>query len=242
MLLSQRMFVQLWETWGLRLIITSLAAWLTLAYAILPKFWQHSKTAKTEVHLLATRTKQGLPGDPINLALEGDRAALACIFKHIGWQVPQPVTLKSAVKISASVVADHPYTTAPVSALYYDGRVQDIAFEQEVGRSANRRHHIRLWQVAPDRWLGAVTFDIGSGLNKYTGQITHHIDGNVDHERDTLASLLQAQGAKVGPDQLSGLPPQTVLRNGGGDKFETDGKIKNLTVAHACDGTVPAVK
>lgn len=218
----------------------SLVAWLTLAYGLLPKFWQHSTRAKAETQLMVTRTKQGLPGDPINISVQGDRRQLLCLFKRIGWRVPQPVSLKSAVKISASVVIDHPYATAPVSPLYYAGRIQDIAFEQEVGRSANRRHHVRFWRVGPADWLGAATFDIGSGLNKYTGQITHHINGAVDQERDALVKLLMAQGATAGADQLSGLPPETVLRNGGGDKFTTDGKIKSVTVAHACPSSTAA--
>jgi hypothetical protein len=228
------MVLRLLGSWFFRIGVGSVVAWLTLAYGLLPKFWQHSNRAKAEVRLLVTRTKQGLPGDPINIAVQGDRGQLLCLFKRIGWRVPQRVSLKSAVKISASVVVDHPYETAPVSALYYEGRIQDIAFEQEVGRSANRRHHVRFWQVGPADWLGAATFDIGSGLNKYTGQITHHINGAVDKERDALVNLLVAQGATTGADRLSGLPAQTVLRNGGGDKFTTDGKIKSLTVTHAC--------
>ena len=42
------------------------------------------------------------------------------------------------------------------SNLYYDGRRQDHAFEKPVGDSADRRHHVRLWQVLqqPFEWIG----------------------------------------------------------------------------------------
>lgn len=228
------MVMRLLGSWFVRLAVGSVLAWVMLSYGLLPKLWQHSNRAKAETRLVVTRTKQGLPGDPINVSVQGDRNDLLCLFGRIGWRIPQRVSLKSAVKISASIVVNHPYATAPVSALYYDGRMQDLAFEQEVGRSANRRHHVRFWQVGPAEWLGAATFDIGSGLNKYTGQITHHINSAVDQERDALVRLLAAQGATTSADRLSGLPPQTVLQNGGGDKFTTDGKIKSLTVPRIC--------
>ena len=57
------------------------------------------------------------------------------------------------------MLLDRPDPDAPVSPLYLFGRKQDLAFEQEVGRSADRRHHVRWWltdQTEAGRpfWLG----------------------------------------------------------------------------------------
>lgn len=56
-----------------------------------------------------------------------------------------PITLRSSLEISGSVLLDRPYPGAPVSPLYYDGRREELAFEKPVGNSADKRHHIRLW-------------------------------------------------------------------------------------------------
>jgi hypothetical protein len=56
-----------------------------------------------------------------------------------------------------------------VSSLYCDGLRQDLAFEKQVGRSAEQRHHVRFWRVLEAGkdgrpvWLGAATFDKGVG-------------------------------------------------------------------------------
>jgi hypothetical protein len=39
------------------------------------------------------------------------------------------------------------YHDAPVSPLYYQGKKEQLAFEKPDGRSADQRHHIRLWLV-----------------------------------------------------------------------------------------------
>lgn len=225
----------------LPIVFGSIGLWITAAYGLLPKLWQQSSRTDAEAEALVTHTKEGLPGDPINIAVQGTRGELICLFQRNGWQVPDPATLASSVKITASVATQHGYAKAPVSALFFAGRPQDLAFEKEAGRSANRRHHVRFWQVKPGEWLGAATFDRGSGLNHYTGQVTHHIAWSVDRERDDLSGQLVARGATLGPQRASGLQPNTVLRNGGGDPYTTDGIIKVLKVRAPCHGAIGTI-
>jgi hypothetical protein len=129
------------------------------------------------------------------------------------------------------VLLDRPYKQAPVSPLYYDGRVEDLAFEKPSGKSADRRHHVRFWQVL-DRgaegrpvWLGSVTFDRGVGLSHYTGQVTHHISHNIDAERDGLINDLKAAKIVEAVYQVTGVGPTLNGRNGEGDSYWTDGEI-----------------
>lgn len=104
-------------------------------------------------------------------------------------------------------------------------RVQDFAYEQDEGRSADRRHHVRLWNIGENDWLAAATYDRGIGLSLYTLQITHHIGREIDPERDAIGRLVVVNGGRAVGRQSSRLPPGAWHRNGGGDRYHTDGMI-----------------
>jgi hypothetical protein len=129
------------------------------------------------------------------------------------------------------VVLDRPYHDAPVSPLFYQGKRENLAFEKPEGRSADRRHHVRLWLVLERGtngrpvWLGAATFDRGVGFSRYTGQITHHVAPDIDAERDLLMRDLSEAGMVDALFQMSGIGPTLFGRNGGGDPYYTDGEI-----------------
>ena len=134
------------------------------------------------------------------------------------------------MKIGASVILDRSYPDAPVSPLYVNDNMQDLAFEHADGKSADKRHHVRLWQVAPNDWLGAATYDRGVGFNLFTLQITHHIGRDVDRDRDLVAALIVASGGKADGVMTSGVRRDQWHRNGGGDRYHTDGEIRIFQV------------
>src|SRR5581483_2608922 len=150
---------------------------------------------------MVTRTKVGIPGDPINVGLVGSKADVLCAMNAAGWYPADPVTLRSSLEIVGSVLLDRPYRDAPVSPLYYENRREDLAFEKPAGTSADRRHHVRFWEVLARGqegravWLGAVTFDRGVGFSHDDAKITHHIAPDIDAERNLLTGDLRA--AKV---------------------------------------------
>ena len=74
-------------------------------------------------------------------------------------------------------------------------------------------------------WAGAATFDISVGFSHTTGQITHHIDGDVDAERDHLLADLQHTGRVAQVDWIAGFHTTLQGRNGGGDRWHTDGRL-----------------
>jgi len=223
------------------------AAVLGGAYAALPLAWRHYEHRKgLEGRPMVTRTKQGIPGDPINFGLVGSPADLDCVFHAAGWQAANPVTLTSSVKIAGSVVLRRPYAAAPVSALFYDGRREDLAFEKAAGRSADKRHHVRLWRVqtqaAPSDdprplWLASVSYDRGVGVSHYTLRVTHHIDADLDAERAFLADALAATGLTRTRYEVSGAGPTLNGRNGGGDRYFTDGEVVIETLSANCTAT-----
>lgn len=204
-----------------------LLLWLVLAYGELPHLWskhEHKKIRKGEG--IVSYTSQDIPADPINLRLSGTTQQVKCAFVRGGWALADPLSGRSALGIVGSVVLHRSYPEAPVSSLYLQERLQDLAFERDEGRTAHRRHHVRLWQVAHNQWLGAATYDRGVGFALFTLQITHKIGPNVDLERDSLGAMLQAQGARLEGTQHSHVPSGRRQRNGGGDPYYTDGMIK----------------
>ena len=173
-----------------------LILWLSLAYGELPHLWskhEHKKLRLDEEML--SYTSQDIPADPINLRLIGDLRSVQCSFGRGGWSLADPLSGRSALGIVASVILRRSYPQAPVSSLYFHDRLQDLAYEKDDGRTAHRRHHVRLWQLGPRDWIGAATYDRGVGLALFTLQVTHHIAPNVDAERDGLGGLCQTNVA-----------------------------------------------
>lgn len=220
---------------GATIILTAAIAALlygVVAYILLPMAWTHHEHQPGLAQKpMVTHTKQGIPGDALNVGLVGGRATVIRAMHEAGWFPADPITLKSSAEIVGSVLLDRPYKQAPVSPLYYDGRVEDLAFEKPSGKSADRRHHVRFWQVL-DRgaegrpvWLGSVTFDRGVGLSHYTGQVTHHISSNIDAERDGLINDLKTAKIVEAVYQVTGVGPTLNGRNGEGDSYWTDGEI-----------------
>jgi hypothetical protein len=106
-----------------------------------------------------------------------------------------------------------------------------MAFERPDGASADRRHHVRIWLTldkgAEGRpiWLGSASFDRGVGVSHDTGQITHHIDPDLDKERDFVIDSLGAAGVLSQTYQVSGVGPTFDGHNGEGDRYFTDGEV-----------------
>jgi len=222
-------------------MIGILLGYVSLAYIVLPAFWTHYEHQRKLADLpMVTRTKQGIPGDPINVGLIGNEKEVLCAMNAAKWYPADPVTFRSSIEIAGSVLLDRPYPDAPVSNLFYLDRREDLAFEKPAGTSADRRHHVRFWKVldkgAENRpvWLGAVTFDRGVGVSHFTGAITHHIGPDIDSERDGLAKDIEDAGMVTAKYQVTGVGPTLTGRNGGGDLYYTDGEVWILRLVEDC--------
>ena len=235
-----------------RIIVTALgvlAVYGLLAYIVLPAAWTHHQHQKGLAgRPMVTQTAQGIPGDALNVGLVGSRGDVVRAMHAAGWYPADPVTLRTSIEIVGSVLLDRAYRNAPVSPLYYDGRKEDLAFEKPDGKSADRRHHVRLWLVLEKGeegrpvWLGATTFDRGVGLSRYTGQVTHHIAADIDAERDLLVADLNRAGMVTAIYQVTGVGPTLNGRNGEGDLYYTDGEIRIARlVVDGHKATAPAV-
>ena len=197
---------------------------------ILPASWRRDSDSALDDAPRVTRTTTGIHGDPINVGLIGTKDELIAAMVAAKWQPADPITFKSSVKLVKSVVLHRPDETAPVSNLYLWKRKEDLAFEQEVGKDASRRHHVRFWESTKQvngrpLWLGAATFDTKVGFSHKTGMPTHHIDANIDADRDKLMKDLTAAEWLLSTEGIEGFQPKHDGRNGGGDPYHTDGKL-----------------
>src|SRR5271168_3074567 len=231
--------------WG-AVVVTTLGAvvglYFLLAYIVLPLTWRHYEHQRGLAGLsMVTRTAAGIPGDPINVGLVGSRTDVLCAMNIAGWYPADPITLRSSIEIIGSVLLDRPYRDAPVSHLYYNNRRQDLAFEQPVGTSADRRHHVRFWRVLDHGqegravWLGSATFDIGVGFSHDNAQVTHHIAPDIDADRDLLTDDLKAAKVVETIYEVAGIGPTIDGHNGEGDPYYTDGEIKISVLVVGCN-------
>lgn len=209
-------------------------AYLFIAYLLMPEAWYHYVRRHPALDDVpgVTETHSGIPGDPINLALVGTREEVIRIMLRAHWMPADPITLESSLRIAADTIFRRAYVDAPVSSLYLFGRKEDLAFELPVGGNPRQRHHVRFWKStkldADGRlyWMGAATFDQSVGFSHTTGQITHHINGDVDVERDRLFTALQSTGDLQEIYSEPGFHKILQGRNGGGDRWWTDGVLR----------------
>lgn len=215
------------------LIIVTIGVWAVAAYLFLPWWWrEHVRRHPALFNApTVTHTHNGIPGDPLNIALIGTEDAVVSAMHAAGWSPADAITLKSSLRIVSATLRDKPYADAPVSDLFLFGRKQDFAFERMVGDSPDRRHHVRFWRSPIDDqhhqplWLGAATFDTRVGLSHDTGQVTHHVGPDVDAERDLIIANLHAAGALKEEFWVANFQAKRTGKNGGGDPWRTDGRL-----------------
>jgi hypothetical protein len=214
--------------------IALLTVYVIATYVILPLLWlehEHPGHQAFESLPKVTHNAEGIPGDPLNVGLIGSREQLVSVMLAAGWRPADPTTFESSIKIADSVLFHRPDPDAPVSKLFLFGRKQDLAFEKEVGSSAGRRQHVRWWQSnetdeeGKPSWIGSATYDIRAGLSHLTKQITHHIDPDVDAQRNQLIEDLSEAGQLQRQFQVLGAGPTQNGRNAGGDRYYTDGML-----------------
>ena len=219
----------------LAFLLLLLPAYALTAYVLLPASWQHyARTNMRPRPWPVSYTEEGIPADPINLSVTGSRDQLVTAMRAAGWTLADRITVATGLRDAHSVLFGRPYPSAPMSTHWIAGRPQDLGFERAVGGSPRRRHHVRFWKSVAagggpaEAWIGSATFDRAMGVSAYTGEPMHHIDPDVDREREKLRADLLATGLLARAAEVPGRPRSD--RNGGGDRYQTDGKILLLAL------------
>jgi len=217
----------------LLLVLGLLFVWGVVAYVAMPDFWRTYYHRHPELDDLPDRTLagDGVPGDPLNVALIGSEEDVDALLVAAKWRKADPLSLESSLDIAEASVFKRDYDAAPVSSLYLFGRKEDLAFEQLVGGDPRHRHHVRFWKT--DRldgdgrpvWVGSAVYDEHVGLSRTTGQITHVTSPDVDKERDYLFQCCENSGRMIERYEIEHFHKVLAGKNGGGDPWRTDGML-----------------
>ncbi|KQY73815.1 hypothetical protein ASD13_17000 [Microbacterium sp. Root1433D1] len=221
-------------------VLLFVPVWAITAYLVLPRLHRMLSDLYVPDYFFGrTRTADGLLGDPVNLGIDGGAEQLDAAMTRSGWHRADEITAVSTWRIISSTLTRRSYPTAPVSPLMLFGRRHDLAYQQEVEGNPKQRHHVRFWHCPPGwllpggahaDWLGAATYDTDVGFSLFTLQVTHRIDENTDEERDYVVSSLRTANPDADLRVLKDFTTGYHSRNGGGDRFITDGNLPIVDV------------
>jgi undecaprenyl-diphosphatase len=164
--------------------------------------------------------------EPISFILYvEDPQHLITIFRDAGWFVADKVNFISLYRVAWSALSNSEYDTAPMTPSFWNEDVNDLGFQKPTEkRSVRRRHHARFWNtgyVSKEGnflFVGTASFDSGIKWG-----ITHHIEPNIDSEREYLFQNLQDYG-HVSQFKKIQLVDPVLGKNFIGDPFFSDGK------------------
>ncbi len=230
-----------------KFILKVLGIYLFVSYLLLPDLWRHYEH-RPELQAISKHsfTKEGLPADPLNIALIATQGELLKAMEKAGWVMADTLSLKSDLLMTKDVLLRQSYPGAPISRLYFAGRPQDFGFEKEVRGNPAHRHHVRFWKTGirgkshRPVWIGSATFDRSVGFSHYTGQLTHHIAPDIDRERDALMADLLSAGQLSKIYQVTGVGPVIKAYNGSHDPYYTDGELTVGVVSPDNEAVKPA--
>jgi hypothetical protein len=173
----------------------------------------------------------GNPGDMVNFALIGAQEQVTKGFTSAGWVQVDKTTQDAVVHGLISTLSHAAHTEMPMSTLYLFGRSQDLSFARATPLEvAAIRHHLRVWKTTEmvggePLWVGSATHDNGFEKDQRTGGVTHHIDANVDQERDFLEQSFSGAGVLAGAAYVLPSNPLTTANTATGGSFQSDGRI-----------------
>jgi hypothetical protein len=187
-----------------------------------------------------TNKSRTVEGDPINLVVVGDHVTIRQCFGG-RWDEAEAITLSTCIKTGKAFLFDAAYRYSPVSSLFVEGRIQDLAL-QKARASINERIHLRLWRTdlslaQQPVWIGQISRDIGVRFTPKTWNLTtHRIDPDVDEARDYVVDFLVAARRVSRFGYVGGVEPASEdnpRQNLTGDPYFTDGNRAVLILARA---------
>ena len=165
---------------------------------------------------------------PIGLVFLGSGCDLLEAFAKAGWHAAERITPRTALRAFGRGVMNRPYHCAPVFPSFLQGKLHDVAFQQTTpGGSSRRRHHARWWLTdftceGKQVWVATASYDAGVGVGRLFPTPIHHIDPDIDAERDYIARSLAGTGYVRVTQELRVTEPMAG-RNAAGDPFHTQG-------------------
>jgi hypothetical protein len=175
--------------------------------------------------------EQGNPGDMVNFAIIGTEDQVQKAFTAAGWTAVDKTTQDAILHGLLATLSHQAYTEMPMSILYLFGRPQDFSFARaDPIAVAAVRHHLRVWKSAEtvdgkQLWVGSATHDSGFEKDQRNGSVTHHIDPNIDEERDFVEQSFASAGVISGAAYVTPSNPLKEALTATGGSFHSDGRV-----------------
>jgi LssY C-terminus len=175
--------------------------------------------------------KDGNPGDMVNFLLIGSEEQVKATFQTAGWVQVDRDTKDAVLQALVASLSKQAYLTMPMSQLYLYGRPQDYGFAHaEPLTVVTTRHHLRIWKSTlivggQPLWVGAATHDMGLERDQRNGKLTHHIDPNVDDEREFLSRSLVGSGYVTQHASVMPADPIKDEKTATGGGFHSNGEV-----------------
>jgi hypothetical protein len=175
--------------------------------------------------------KDGDAGDMVNFLVIGSEEQLKATFQAAGWVQVDKDPAEAVVQALLASLSKQAYLTMPMSQLYLFGRPQDFGFAHaEPVTVVTTRHHLRLWKSALTAggqpvWVGAATHDMGLERDQRDGKLTHHIDPNVDDEREFVNRSLTQTGYVAQHTTILPSDPVKDAKTATGGGFHSSGEV-----------------
>jgi len=182
--------------------------------------------------------EQGDPGDMVNFCIVGTKDAVEKAFTAAGWGQVDRTDKAAVLNGLVATLSKKTYTAVPMSTLYLFGRPQDMSYARgDAITVALVRHHLRVWDTGRTAgglpvWVGSSTHDEGLERDQRNNGITHHIDPEVDKERDFIESSFAAAGAINAAAYITPQDPLHEAKTATGGTFNSDGNVVAMVLHH----------
>lgn len=176
-----------------------------------------------------TSTPKGQAADAINLVFLGSHEQLQSSFATAGWKDSDPASKKAVMRQFHAFLALKSYSTEPMSQQLLEGRASDITRQKSLNSYA-KRDHSRIWSIdeswnGEQAWAAAGTRDTSAVLSVRRRRLIHHVETNIDDERDKIVRDLTVAGCVdavfIAPRPAS----PRYFQNATGDDLRTDGNV-----------------
>ncbi len=176
-----------------------------------------------------TFTQKGQAADAINLVFLGSREQLENSFGAAGWRDSDPASRGAAFRQFHAFLALKNYPTQPMSQQLFEGRASDMTRQKSLDSYA-KRDHSRVWATG-ERWAGqpawvaAGTRDTGAVISIRQRKLIHHVEANIDDEREKIVRDLTMAGCVDAVFVAARPAASRSFENATEDDLRTDGGV-----------------
>ena len=176
-----------------------------------------------------TSTPKGHDADVVNLALIGSREQIQKAFDAAGWKTGDAMCRRTALHEIHAFLVSNNYAHGAMSKQLLNGKAADSTWEKGLDSLA-KRDHLRIWSTpetihGKSVWLSAATREIGASVSFRRREFIHHVDPDIDNEREMVVRDLTLAGCvdTVHLARRPGIPHS--VENATGDDLHTDGAV-----------------